>query len=318
MNRLPPNTGSSKLKHSQSVSGFTMIELLVGAILAVLIISPLMGFVVSILEDNKREEAKVASDQEVQAALNFIKEDLSQAVHIYDLTGVAALNDANGIQKDNKTPILVFWKRKLVPDILPINATAICPPPSPNQDLCNDTFVYSLVAYYVTEEANTTWSNQARIERVEISGAVSNPSVPANPYQPADPGYAKFDPKDWNAWMKDPNQNLPPTDVLIDYIDASADINPAPADADCQRILARSTGSSNAQLISDQSLNGANGGSSYGFYACVDTEKNIAQVNIRGNGLARIQPNNATYDPQKKANFPTGSVVVRGLSGFGE
>ncbi|MGB3190317.1 MAG: hormogonium polysaccharide secretion pseudopilin HpsC [Limnoraphis sp.] len=311
MNRLPPNTGSSKFKHSQSVSGFTMIELLVGAILAVLIISPLMGFVVSILEDNKREEAKVASDQEVQAALNFIKEDLSQAVHIYDRTGVAALNDANGIQKINKTPILVFWKRKLVPDILPVNGTDCTAG-------CNDTFVYSLVTYYVTEEANATWSNQARIERVEISGAVSNPSVPANPYQPADPGYADFDPKDWNAWTKDQNQNLPPTDVLIDYIDASVDINPAPADADCQRILARSTGSSNAQLISDQSLNGANGGSSYGFYACVDTEKNIAQVNIRGNGLARIQPNNATYDPQKKANFPTGSVVVRGLSGFGE
>jgi type II secretory pathway pseudopilin PulG len=301
-----------KLKIDQANAGFTMIELLVGAILAFLIISPLMGFVVSILNDDKRESAKTASDQEIQAALDYITEDLNQAIYIYDREGVVALNNNDGIAKDSKTPILAFWKRAFARRVLPVFDGATCP------DDCDDTFVYSLVVYYVTQDGSQIWNeNTARIERMEISNGVRNPFSGefVEGYRPDD-AYNDFDSEDWNAWTK--ADDLPGVQVLVDYIDASADIEVT--DADCTSALGvvdDNNNPNNPQLISDKTLDGDNGDSSYGFYACVDTLSNIVQVNLRGNALERIDPG-AEYNANRQAFFPTGSVVIRGLGGFGE
>jgi Tfp pilus assembly protein PilW len=72
---------SSSSQTQVTTKGFTMIELLIGAIMAFLIITPLMGFVVDLLNDDNRETAKTAGEQEIQAALDFIAEDVGQALH---------------------------------------------------------------------------------------------------------------------------------------------------------------------------------------------------------------------------------------------
>ncbi|NER06132.1 MAG: prepilin-type N-terminal cleavage/methylation domain-containing protein, partial [Okeania sp. SIO3C4] len=67
-------------KSASAISGFTMIELLVGTIIAAIIITPLLAFVVDILNTDVREQAKTNTEQEVQSAAEYISKDLSQAV----------------------------------------------------------------------------------------------------------------------------------------------------------------------------------------------------------------------------------------------
>ena len=74
-------------------SGFTLIELLIGMVLAILIITPLLGFMIDILDTDRKEQAKATSEQEIQAALDFIERDLQQAVYIYDRDGLTRNTD---------------------------------------------------------------------------------------------------------------------------------------------------------------------------------------------------------------------------------
>ena len=141
-----------KDKSTQSTDGFTMIELLVGAIIAFLIIGPLLGFVVNILNDDTREQAKVTTDYELQAAVDFISEDLSQAYYIYDPDQI---EDIENNLPDKGEPILVFWKLHRLPNSIPLPGSNISPNKcDDNPELCNDTSVRALVSYHLVEENN--------------------------------------------------------------------------------------------------------------------------------------------------------------------
>ncbi|MHC5732902.1 MAG: hormogonium polysaccharide secretion pseudopilin HpsC, partial [Nostoc sp.] len=62
-------------------------------------------------------------------------------------------------------PILVFWKRTFLPSAITLST-------STTTNKTDDTFVYSLVAYYLIKDSSTTWSKAARIARFEISDGV--------------------------------------------------------------------------------------------------------------------------------------------------
>ena len=151
----------------QGSDGFTMIELLVGAIMAFLIITPLLGFVVNILNDDLREEVKATTEYELQAAVDFISEDLSQAFYIYDKEEGDEEEDKRvdkgvGNLPDGGTPILVFWKRHRLPDSYPPISNNGEPSINPIQcdpdvDDCDDTYVNALVAYYLIDDDNDIW-----------------------------------------------------------------------------------------------------------------------------------------------------------------
>lgn len=311
---------SRQLKHfypARKTSGFTLIELLVAMIMAFLIIGPLMGFMINTLNTDRKEQAKATSEQEIQSALDFIAQDLDQAVYIYDADGLnknstdnppgikdqippsvaapppapSCVNNASNIC----VPILAFWKREFSQGVLP-TANGV-----------NDTFVYSLVVYYLIQgnNANGTWSNVARIGRFEIRDGVTDPANPTKYLTTSPPtpssGFKLFDltiagqglKQKMDSWQKNPNQNY--TDypfALVDYIDQSTN----GITVDCTKI------SSNAQLVSTQLA---------GFYACVDSSKTLAQIYIRGNALARIQ-NAATYSSSQSIYFPTASIQIKG------
>ncbi|NEP85417.1 MAG: type II secretion system protein [Okeania sp. SIO2C2] len=160
---------------SKSTGGFTMIELLVGTIIAFLITIPLLSFVVDILNRDVKEQAKASTEQEIQAAIDYIAQEMSQAVYIYTPDQVEDISNAAtpAIPTDDGTPKLVFWKRKYMEDAVPLNNDdSVDCDANPNQ--CNDTFVFSLVAYYQIDEFNSVWCEQdpcpsSRIARVEIS-----------------------------------------------------------------------------------------------------------------------------------------------------
>ncbi|MEH1851744.1 MAG: hormogonium polysaccharide secretion pseudopilin HpsC [Nostoc sp.] len=315
-------------KDTQQVYGFTLIELLVGMILAFLIITPLLGFMINIMDTDRKEQAKANSEQEIQAALDYIARDLQQAIYIYDATGIGCLSgtadtttcpnaSTTGNQLPSPTatdrvPVLVFWKRELVSNAITITSTS---------DPKDDTFVYSLVAYYLIQDptynsSTSTWSQAARIARWQIQDGVPDPNSTETcgkyltGYCPS-PGFAPFKldgigsiAQKMNAWTKaTASYNAVPT-VLVDFIDQTKTddaSNPAPTAACSPTSI-------------PTSFNTRDTGKMTSFYTCVDQVNTAAQVFIRGNALARIETDSSRikYTDTQKTYFPTASVRVQG------
>jgi len=155
---------------AQKTGGFTLIELLVAMVLAALVLTPLLGFMVNILETDRREQAKANTEQEIQAALDYIAQDLQQAVYIYDADGIDAIKtQLPDSGATDRVPVLVFWKRELQKHIVPATNSNCS---DPKTKTCDDTFVYSLVAYYLIKDNEPTWSKSARIGRFEIQDGI--------------------------------------------------------------------------------------------------------------------------------------------------
>jgi type II secretory pathway pseudopilin PulG len=338
---------------AQTEKGMTLVELLVGSIMAFLIITPMLGFVVDMLNTDRREQLKTNTEQDVQAALDFIAQDLSQAIYIYDNnpaangtpnttpTGIPALIAGNFIPLPNPTqrPILVFWKRQLQQNALPVAPTGPnTPPPSActqNAGIptCNDTYVLSLVAYYQVSGGAGIWCQPSggnncptRIERYQIRDGLKDPltTTPATPYytntnvktgQEISPAYnPRFD-------ISQPTlnvttvPNLGNPEVLVNYIDHSP--GPTVIGNECTTALGNPTQTGTTTAIPETTLK-INNNATNSFYACVDTSKNIARVTIRGNSLRRLQANDADFKTTSSAFFPTATVQVQGLGARGK
>jgi len=330
---------------AQTDKGMTLVELLVGAIMAFLIITPMLGFVVDMLNTDRREQVKSTTEQDIQAAVDFIAQDLSQAIYIYDQAGITAINPATLLptppqNTTTATPVLVFWKRQQIKNAVPINSDASSPKkPSecpPGGTLCNDTYVLSLVAYYQFEGNDATWCQPSggtcptRIARYEIRDGVKNPTSadPTNPY------YDKDDEKEYApnpAFNPSFDISKPLVDViqapgfkdfqvLVNYIDHSPVVPPVTGGNECTLALGnpKDTTGVTPKDIPEETLRIPPQDSVNSFYACVDTARNIARVTIRGNSLRRIQTDKADYDAKKAAYFPTASVQVKGLGARGQ
>ena len=303
--------------------GFTLAELLIGLVMAFLVLTPLFGLMISIMNTDEKEQAKTTSEQELQTAIDFITRDLQQAVYIYDSQGVtnnySATAANSGIRDSLPTvaggvPILVFWKQEVVSNVIPTTG--------PNDDAS----VYSLVAYYLINSPSTIWSNTARIARWQIRDGVRSPSdtsgVTCNPsyntsirFVDADncpsPGFKPFD-LDMNQWQRSGSFTNDPQ-VLVDFIDQTPrdqtnvpNITPSCAQDDNQQGVTITPISSTTMTS---------------FYACVSNYADptnqgqvisTAQIFIRGNALARIQTSNIDYkDKSQQTYFPTVSAIIQ-------
>ncbi|MEG4086613.1 hormogonium polysaccharide secretion pseudopilin HpsC [Microcoleus sp. POL10_C6] len=342
----PPNRSGP----AQTDKGMTLVELLVGAIMAFLIITPMLGFVVDMLNTDRREQVKSNTEQDLQAAVDFIAQDLSQAIYIYNGTEIDDIKTQLPAPPQNTTgtPILVFWKRQQIKNAIPLSAglkPSDCKLPGQTGGTieCNDTYVRSLVAYYQIKEtgSNPIWCQPSggtcptRIERYEIKDGVKNPYAP--PTDPDFPYYAKTDtPKSSHKDeafstafdFSEPTKKvtlitggspLVNSEVLVNYIDHS----PKQLDAaECQKALGTpqtQRGLAGPTDVPEGTLRVTDSASSpptNSFYACVDNARNLARVTIRGNSLRRLQTN-ADYDAKKAAYFPTASVQVQGLGARG-
>ncbi|MFS0513231.1 hormogonium polysaccharide secretion pseudopilin HpsC [Nostoc sp. UIC 10607] len=325
-----------KLPYKQNKnSGFTLIELLVAMIIAFLVITPLLGFMISVLNTDRQEQAKATSEQEIKAALDYIARDLQQALYIYDATGIGCLSGTvdtstcpnagtTGNQLPSATdrvPVLVFWKRELVNQAITITGTEK-----------DDTFVYSLVAYYLIKDNNTNWSKAARIARWEIKDGVPNAAATegacdgftTEKYLPCpDKGFKPFDVSQkgitlqakMNSWTNSlgagGTYNQVPV-VLVDFIDqttiaqetptmtAAAVTCPTPTSFVFRRVPA---------TIERR-----------GFYACVASvdanNRSTVEVYLRGNAQARLleDETKVRYAESKSSYFPSANIKVQGSS----
>jgi len=306
---------------SSKTSGFTLTELLVGMLMASLVITPLFSFALNIMDSDRKEQAKATTEQEIESALDYITQDLEQAVYIYDADGLdknstdtpvgiknqippATNAETNGCRSTTPTcvPVLVFWKRDHRPGILPVSGSSVK----------DDTFVYSLVAYYLIKSSGNTWSNAARIGRFEIRDGVTNPTSPTNSdatpnfitNESTSAGFQLFDlsvtgsslKEKMNRWTKASGNYNTNVLTLVDYVDHS-NLTPQACPTGMQRVPSAAT------------LPG-------GFYACVDSATTSAQVYIRGNALARIG-NNSTFSTNQSAYFPSATIQVKGRGFLG-
>jgi hypothetical protein len=292
--------------------------------MAFLVLTPLFGLMISIMNTDEKEQAKTTSEQELQTAIDFITRDLQQAVYIYDYQGVTnnynTIAANSGIKDSLPTvtggvPILVFWKQELVSNVIPTTGTKK-----------DDASVYSLVAYYLINSPSTIWSNTARIARWQIKDGVRSPSdtsgVTCNPsyntsikFVDADncpsPGFKPFD-LDMNQWQRSGSFTNDPQ-VLVDFIDQTPrdqtnvpNITPSCAQDDNQPGVTITPISSTTMTS---------------FYACVSNYADptnqgqvisTAQIFIRGNALARIQTSNIDYeDNSQQTYFPTVSAIIQ-------
>ncbi|EDZ92188.1 conserved hypothetical protein [Limnospira maxima CS-328] len=286
--------------------GFTMIELLVSAVVASMIITPILFFVVDVLQTDTREEIRARSEQELQTAADFIRRDLSQAIYIYDGQGVNAIRSQ---LPDSQNVVLVFWRQEFIPNAVP--------PCDDRGDRCNDAQVYSLVAYYLQTGASDTWSGQARISRLQINGGVVdrfNQSPNCRETQcyiaghEPDPG---FDPppdrERMNEWEAS-GTITQPREVLIDYIYPG--VVAGLADDHCRTAL-------NLDNATEANLLSGNKGS--GFFVCVDSRNprnTAALVNLRMNAAIRIDPNAKEFNEDRRSLFPETNFLVEGLGRY--
>ncbi len=347
---------SSQLNHSkltQKTGGFTLIELLVGMILAALVITPLLTFMTSVMNNERREQAKATSEQELQAALDYIAQDLEQAVYIYDADGLTKNNnsttpDSSGIKNqippaapatgcNNASacqPVLVFWKRENKKNVVPFNtatSTASCPTSSPDDPSpCDDTFVYSLVGYYlIKDDSDDTWSNTARIGRFQIQDGVKGSTgsyIYTTGNNARSSGFEVFNTTlkgnlkvKMNQWKRKEgevyttgslNTVTPQTPVLLDYIDHStAGVPQVSCPANTQAVPPYPTGPAVPASVDSSAV--TNTFKTYSFYACVDSSRTVAQVFLRGNALARIK-DGMTYSASNSNYFPQVSIQVQG------
>ncbi|CAN1209865.1 hypothetical protein TUMEXPCC7403_06545 [Tumidithrix helvetica PCC 7403] len=183
------------------VRGFTLLELLIASVIGVLIVGTMMTFVFSVADTDRQEQAKSTSQEEIQAALDYIADDMREAVYIYDADGLNPLaSNPSGIGNSlpvvtNGVPVLVFWKRyiyKSTDTVVTLDGSravscvpyslTIAPLGTPSANCFGgDLFSYSIVAYYLvknnaTPSATQPWSNAARIVRFELKDGISTSS----------------------------------------------------------------------------------------------------------------------------------------------
>ena len=185
-------------------AGFTLIELLVAALIASFLVAVLLSFLVGVLDSDRKETAKSNAQEELQAAISYISDDLQEAIYIYGSESLAGINSqlphtdsgaTDQCNTTNCTPILVFWKRfsyspnseakySATPAAAAVKigcmpyltqTAAGCGAGTTATAFGRDTYTYSLVAYYlknddplITGNSGSTWSNTARILRWEI------------------------------------------------------------------------------------------------------------------------------------------------------
>jgi type II secretory pathway pseudopilin PulG len=250
-------SSSAKFDQNYQVKGMTMVELLVGTIIAFIVITPLMGMVLGMLNDDQRESAKANTEEEIQSASDYIAEDVGQALYIYvpnkqetTSSGTITTDEIKSLKDNgflpntgtpnNEIPVLVFWKRKIVEDAVPVDTTK--QPKDCTPTTCNDTYVLSLVSYHLlpTETDKTSiWCQPSasdkdcprRIVRYEISDGLKK-SDGITYYTKAELGtnlesYAQENNKAYNSnfSLSKPLENVtsktgfPNSQVLVNYIE---------------------------------------------------------------------------------------------------
>ncbi|PZO22974.1 MAG: hypothetical protein DCF25_01625 [Leptolyngbya foveolarum] len=197
------------------ISGFTLLELLVAMIVAGIVVSGLLYVIVELLQIDRRESILDQTQRDMQRALNYITDDIREAVYIYDdpTTVATQLSDSPA----RSVPILAFWRPDPVSNI-PV-CTLIADPIK--KDECDVLRIrrssYSLVIYFQkTRDSNPNWLGRSRIIRYELD-KYSNMTTLALTSGYQDPASTDVS---FSGWTRLGASTDGTKNVLVDFVDA--------------------------------------------------------------------------------------------------
>jgi len=279
-------------------SGFTLIELLVSSVVGSLVVSALLGLVVNLLETDQQDLVKSRLQQEMQSALDYISEDLKEAVYVYSgecIQGKGTSTDSDfcpGLVNhlpmfDKSVPVLVFWKVDLLPEGCQSTLGL-----SENNDPCFNSRIanrtFSLVVYYLRQNqaSDSLWQGKARITRYVLSQFNSNspPKQNTGYFNPTQTGtsfrfwpYARNDLGQLvNRQTSTPTSSGATNLTLVDFVDDTPDAENSTTICPNEYVLTPSHKS-----LEDQGLARVRS-----FYACVREQQNQQPdviLHLRGN-----------------------------------
>ncbi|MCU0537292.1 MAG: hypothetical protein MUD14_25680 [Hydrococcus sp. Prado102] len=305
----------SKVFQQKKNLGISLVELLVTLVIASMAISGLLAAMVELLRTDQQESVREDTQQEMQAALSFIAEDLRESVYVYDGTQTRANNTAHSIYDylpSNLStvgkPILAFWKAE------PISAAQEATLQSMNcnsftgarRDECtalkSRRRTYTLVVYLQSATADPKWKGKSRILRYELPKYTSSnfaslttttgfvDPVEANNF-PTWP----FNAQDANLQAARPILTQSPPEVLVDFVDAPNTNNDDNLPTDITTYCSNKFGSDYVRVPADNTYKS--------FFACVRRIGNDIGQNqdvilyIRGNTYGKAGTDKEQYMP---------------------
>ncbi|MBF2025234.1 MAG: prepilin-type N-terminal cleavage/methylation domain-containing protein [Oscillatoriales cyanobacterium C42_A2020_001] len=186
--------------------GFTLTELLVSIIIGALITFLLLALVVELTRNNQQDAARSQVQQDMQAAMDYMVQDLREAVFVYNgqclegngtpstqadsatiCPGIRNHIPTNVGRDGAKVPVLAFWRTKPLPqriqDACNAGAASLADadlstnPLVINEVPCVPGNMYALVVYALdTANPNNIWKGKARLLRYELSQYPDNPN----------------------------------------------------------------------------------------------------------------------------------------------
>ncbi len=324
----------SKINRIQTKNqGFTLTELLIAVFTSAIVISALLTAMVQILQSDRRENQRTQIQQQMQAALNYIEQDLKQAVYVYDdsqlnpsdpKTTLSELQDylpSNFKTNNNLIPIIAFWKPEAV-DIsqLPNDCTTLNAKESECERLKLTQTTYTLVVYLQSTEDSNIWQGQSRILRYSLPKYSNANLATLTPTK----GYV--DPNENNnnffTWPFDVNNNNPQTEqpenintqVLVDFVDT-----PTPQNGNDTVITQLNCNDLSTSSVSYQETPD---NKSTSFYTCVSTttsstgkQQNVA-IYLRGSELKKGEQliSADTFRPVVQTQVTIGGVIGKPIN----
>ena len=153
--------------------GFTLIELLVTLVVSSIVVSGLLYVVVEITSLDNRETRLDQVQLDMKRAMDYMTNDLQEAVYIYDdptqIAGELA-SDPNFPDGTGIVPVLAFWRIDPIEDNLPNCSTLSADRVRSCEVLKIRQAAYTLVVYsQIENDGNINWPGQSRIVRYELS-----------------------------------------------------------------------------------------------------------------------------------------------------
>lgn len=285
-------------KHT--TAGFTLIELLVSSVVGSIVVSALLSLVVNLLETEQQDLVKSQLQQEMQSALNYISEDLNEAVYVYSgecIQGKGTTTDSDfcpGLVNhipmfDKSVPVLAFWKVEPLPEGC---QSTLGQENDPCLDFRIANRTFSLVVYYLRQNqaSDSIWQGKARLTRYTLSQLNSNspPQINTGYFNPIQAGtsfrswpYARNSSGELvNQQTSTPTASGSNNLALVDFVDDTPDAESNTITCPDNYILTPSNKS-----LEDQGLAQVRS-----FYACVRDQQNQQPdiiVYLRGNTHGR-------------------------------
>ena len=190
-----------------------------------LVVSGLLYLVVELLRIDNRETALEEVQRDTRRAMNYIADDLREAVYVYSTPAAVTADATTGVKDalpSGSIPILAFWRiQPIDKDEMPGVCSTTYTSDADKKKACDTLTIrraaYELVVYVQQTGPSPPWEGQSRISRYSLSQYKDSKKLEKT-LGYVDPGLQL---SNFENWQKDSSETLPSNGsaVLVDYID---------------------------------------------------------------------------------------------------